>query len=119
MEDYTKGLDNVYYYANPDLCFVTNETFDQTVNWITVCVEDNPELPTKEDILVIEIPDGVFIRSLHPEWSISLAQLISHSVEGVPQLKEISLQQWNDMTTKYRGPINSFGDDHLARWKVG
>jgi hypothetical protein len=74
------------------------------------------ELPA-DGILLIEVSDGVFARTRDADWVRALDTLTGEN--GQPWARPITERQWTDMTTRHRAPLRSFGDERLARWKVG
>src|SRR5690349_19549403 len=107
-------------FAPPDESYVSNASFEETVDLLrSIATSGTHTYSLDENILVIETPDGVFIRARDPEWVDFLSNLAKDPIEGLTTLKAISPREWTNMTTRYRAPVQSFGDNLLARWKVG
>ena len=100
-----------------EACFTTSKSFDEVVSFIKY-VSKEEDYPLNNDILVIEIPEGVFLKSRNKEWN---DYLESHSVAntGSFELQKFSNKDWDNLTRKYRAPIQSFGDEKLAVWRIG
>lgn len=110
------------YAFNPDEFYASSGTFDQTSAYIMTLsvIQENPdEYPTNESILVIEVKEGVFIRAKTVEWCNLLTSVVNEPEARFPVLKIIPESKWNTITRAVRAPINSFGDERLAMWKVG
>ena len=99
--------------------FYTSCSFMQPrVSGIKYVADENEEeqLNIEGNILVIETSEGVFIRAHTTQWCKRLTGVASE--KAVP-LKIIGVKKWTEITRKYRAPINSYGDNKLAVWRVG
>ena len=72
-----------------------------------------------EDILVIEVNEGIFINTDSYEWCSILHSFIENPSENGFVIKPITEQQWKNITIKYREPLKFFGNRKLAWWKLG
>jgi hypothetical protein len=98
-----------------DEAFLSKMSFERTVGFIKY-LADELKLSLSENLLVVELKEGVFIRSQSSVWC---EELTRQSKENKIQIEAIGVTRWNDLTRNYRAPINSFGDERLVRWKVG
>ncbi len=105
------------YLLNPDEAYSVAWPFDKVVGFVKFVAQES-EYATTKDILAIEIPEGVFIRAQDVEWCKTLTGYAKDKKAGFP-ITIIGTKEWEGLTRKYRSPINSFGDEKLARWKVG
>lgn len=105
------------YLFNPDEAYSTNMDFDKLIFFLKEIAKEK-NFDTDECILIIELPEGVFIRSQTTEWCDFLTAFSRMSVEGL-EFNIIGEQKWTELTKKYRDPIKLFGDNKLARWRFG
>jgi hypothetical protein len=109
------------YFLNPDECYKSANSYKDVVEFLKQLKsfdEDN-SFSLEENVLVIETNDGVFIRSKQEELCMSITSLVENPDDLFPKFEIITEKQWNDITTRYKEPIDSFGDLSLARWRVG
>ena len=109
------------YLFEPNEVYSSKSSFDETVDLLKEISETRTDAnyPLTENILVIQIPEGVFIRAGTFEWCTALTELVKNPSAVLPSLTIIPKARWNEMTIKYRGPIESFGDERLVRWRIG
>ena len=114
-------LSNLSQYAIfPDEAYSTDSSFATTVGFLKFLANDPDEnLSVTDEILVIELKEGVFIRSRNTAWSERLSSLVKQPVQDYPVLKLFPVKKLDDLVRDYRSPIDSFGDYRLLRWKVG
>ncbi len=105
------------YLIIPDEAYSVALPFEEAVHFIKFVAKEN-EYSITNDVLVIEISEGVFIRAQNSEWCIILIKWAEAETPDV-LIKIIGTKEWEGLTRKHRSPINSFGDEKLARWKVG
>ena len=98
-----------------DACYAVQLGYDEALKLVQGAARYF-ELPT-DGILLIEVGDGVFARTRNADWVRSRDTLKGEN--GQPWARSIGERQWTDLTTRHRAPLRSFGDDRLARWKVG
>ena len=72
----------------------------------------------KKQLLIIDIPEGVFIRSKDDDWC-KLLDISSTLEEDSKYLTKMEDGEWDAIIKKHRSPINSFGNELLARWGAG
>lgn len=107
----------------PSFLFPTEETystaqsFEQAVGFVQFIASEHG-IDSFEDVLVIQLPDGVFLKTSHPKWSESFKSYTEQYGNKNP-LVSIDPRKWQDLTRTYRSPLNSFGNERLAMWKVG
>jgi hypothetical protein len=108
------------YMIFPDEAYLSDAPFDQTVGFLKYMAADPEEnLSVTDEILVIELKEGVFIRSKNTPWCEALTSLVKNPVKDFPALKIFPPKKLDDLARNYRQPIESFGDYRLVRWKVG
>ena len=105
------------YLINPNEAYSIALPFDDVVDLVKYLAAEH-DYSTSEDILVIELTEGVFIRTANPDWCDTLTEWVEEKNTELP-IKIIGLKKWTDLTRKYRSPIQSFGDYKLAMWRVG
>lgn len=98
-----------------DEAYHSKMSFERTVGFIKY-LADESKLSLDEFLLVVELKEGVFIRAQTAEWCEELNKQVK---ETNIDLEIIGITKWTDLTRNYRAPLNSFGDERLARWKVG
>jgi hypothetical protein len=72
-----------------------------------------------ENILAIEVPEGIFIKTDNLEWCDLINSFTDSQNETGFVTSPITEQQWNYITRKYRDPLQLFGNPKLGIWKVG
>jgi hypothetical protein len=107
-----------FFDLNPGQSFSAQLPFKDTVGFLKYTAEEQG-YALAEGILVIEINEGVFIRSQANEWSEFLSSYPDVTPGGQPFFKMLPPGKWDALTQKYRAPLNSFGDERLVRWRVG
>lgn len=108
------------YAIFPDEAYATDASFATTVGFLKFLANDPDEnLSITDEILVIELKEGVFIRSKNAAWSERLTSLVNQPVKDYPLLKLFPAKKLDDLARDYRRPVDSFGDYRLLRWKVG
>jgi hypothetical protein len=113
-----------YYLRDADEYYSSTGTFEETKEFIEVLSQitknDNEDYSLDEDILIIEVKEGLYIRSKSVDWSNRLTEITKmQPYEGAPILKIIKQREWDNITRATREPINRFGDQKLVFWKVG
>ncbi|HEY0580398.1 MAG TPA: hypothetical protein VGC75_06795 [Candidatus Nitrosocosmicus sp.] len=103
------------YLFIPDEAYSFGEEFRKLAGIIRYYSADK-NLESNKDVLAIETQEGVFVRVNSSEWCELFLELSKN--KEVP-LKIIGTDKWKGITRKYRAPINSFGDEKLAMWRVG
>ena len=101
-------------YAISDLSFKSNANFIETKSFILDFMEKYGY--TKKQLLIIDTPDGVFIRSKDDNWC-KLLDTSSAPGEEIKSLTKMEDGEWDAITKKHRSSINSFGNELLARWQ--
>ena len=116
-----ENLPDISKYALfPDEAYTTNAPFDQTVGFLKFMASDPEEnLSVSDEILVMELREGVFIRAQNTGWCEALTGLVNEPVKDYPVFKLFPVKKLEDLTKNYRQPIEAFGDYRLARWKIG
>lgn len=109
------------YHFNPDEFYFTERPFDEIVDFIKSSSESPDiskglDIPLDRDIVIIELKEGVYIRTQTTDWCELLTGLAKYDKTFLTIIPE---RTWIDATMKYRGPINLFGDNKLVRWRVG
>ena len=101
----------------PEVSYTTSKSFNEVVSFLKY-VSKEEDYSLNNDILVIDTPEGVYIKSRNKDWN---NYLESHEVanSGSFGLKKFNTRDWDILTRRYRAPINSFGDEKLAVWRVG
>lgn len=108
------------FLLNPDEVYVSDTTYENTVGFLKFLASDHEEsLPLTEDVLVVELKEGVFIKATNSQWCETLSALAEKPSENFPVIKNIPSKRLDDLARNYRQPLNSFGDYRLLRWKVG
>jgi hypothetical protein len=110
------------YLINPDECYASNSNFEQTLKlmeFLSANTGAGEPLSLTDDVLIIETNEGVFVRAQDPQWCALLTSLTEHPDNKIVALRVISQSDWFNVTTKYRAPLQSLGNDKLARWRVG
>ncbi len=108
------------YTIFPDEAYTSDAPFDTTVGFLKFMANDPEEdLSLTDEILVIELKEGVFIRAKNTRWCEALTSLAQNPVKDYPALKIFPAKKIDDLVRNYRQPIESFGDYRLVRWKVG
>jgi hypothetical protein len=100
----------------PELTFSTKMDFEKTANFLKYLATEN-DIPSFDDVLLIEIPDGVFLKTVSPKWNEVLHNLSDNNSEY--GITSVDPRKWNELTTRYRSPLRSMGNEKLARWRVG
>lgn len=108
------NLQPVYFHS--DLSFKSNADFNETKSFILDLMEKYRY--DKKQILIIDTPDGVFIRSKDEDWC-RLLDDSSAVKEDSKHLTKMEAGEWDSITKKHRSPIHSFGNELLARWYAG
>lgn len=117
MEDF---LNTNPYAIFPDEAYTTDSSFATTVGFLKFLANDPDEnLSVTDEILVVELKEGIFIRSRNAAWSERLTSLVKQPVKDYPILKLFPVKKLDDLVRDYRQPLDSFGDYRLVRWKVG
>jgi hypothetical protein len=109
------SFDDIYSIF-PDEAYAYAGSFNNLVGFVKLLASDEEDLEIEDRILLIETPEGVFIRAQTPVWCKALTKVAN--AREIP-LSIIGIKKWQDMTRKYRAPIKSFGDESLAVWRVG
>ena len=108
------------YVLFPDEAYTTTASYAQTVGFLKFLASDPEEnLSVSDEILVMELKEGVFIRAKNTRWCEALTALVSEPVKDYPAFKLFPVNKLEDLTKNYRQPIEAFGDYRLARWKIG
>jgi hypothetical protein len=103
-----------------DEVFTTETSYDKTVGFIKFLAADPDEnLSLTDEILVMELKEGVFIRTGNAAWSKALMALVKEPNKAYPIFKTYPPEKLDDLARNYRQPLDSFGDYRLIRWKVG
>lgn len=84
-----------------------------------MAADHEEDLSLTDEILVIELKEGVFIRAKNTHWCETLTELVKNPVKDFPSLKIFPVKKLDDLARSYRHPIESYGDYRLLRWKVG
>lgn len=104
----------------PDQVFQSDTTFSNTVGFLKfIAAEPEENLSLDNEILVLELKEGVFIRTQNRDWATRLSGLAEQPVQDFPRLKPFPAKKLDDLARNYRQPMDSFGDYRLVRWKVG
>jgi hypothetical protein len=98
-----------------DEAYHSKMSFERTVGFIKY-LADESKLSIDKYLLVVELKEGVFIRTQSREWC---EELTKQTSELNIELEVIGIAKWTELTRNYRAPLNSFGDERLAIWKVG
>ena len=111
------------YLFNPDEAYSTGAGFDEIVRFIEYVSherkkDNDQEYQFFEDILVVQVSEGVFIRAKSKGWCELLSDLANDNKQ-FPLLSIISITKWESIMRIYKFPDKSFGNEKLARWKVG
>ena len=101
-------------YAISDLSFKSNANFNETKSLIIGLMDKYGY--NKKQLLIIETPDGVFMRSKDDDWC-KLLDTSSAFKEENKSLTKMEDGEWDAITKKHRSSINSFGNELLARWR--
>lgn len=101
-------------YAILDLSFKSNAGFDETKSLILDLMDKYGY--SKKQLLIIDIPDGVFIRFKDDDWC-KLLDASSTLKEDIKYLTKLEDGEWDAIIKKHRSPIHSFGNELLARWR--
>jgi hypothetical protein len=110
-------MDNVQtVYSSSDLSFKSNTGFDETKSLILDLMEKYGY--HKKQLLIIDTPDGVFIRSKDEDWC-RLLDDSSAFKEEIKSLTKMEDGEWDAITNKHSSSIHSFGNELLARWQAG
>jgi hypothetical protein len=72
----------------------------------------------KDILLVIQTSEGVFLRSKSSEWCEYFTSL-AYRKDPDLGVRILEKGEWDTLTRKLKAPINSFGDERLAIWKIG
>jgi hypothetical protein len=108
------------YTLFPDEAYTSDAPFDKTVGFLKYMASDLEEdLSMTDEILVIELREGVFIRAKNTRWCEALTALANNPVKDFPGLKLFPTKKLDDLARAYRQPVESFGDYRLLRWKIG
>ena len=109
-------MDNVQtVYSSSDLSFKSITGFDETKSLILGLMEKYGY--DKKQLLIIDTPDGVFVRSKDENWC-RLLDSSSAFKEHNKQLTKMEDGEWDAITKKNRSSIHSFGNELLARWSA-
>lgn len=116
-----ENLSDISKYAIfPDEAYASGAPFVKTVGFLKYMAADPEEnLSMTDEIIVIELKEGVFIRTKNTRWCEALTSLANNPVEDFPKLSLFSTKKLDDLARNYRQPIDSFGDYRLIRWKIG
>lgn len=101
--------DKGFYKSPEDFKFTKYFIFETFKHYDKITIEKNN--------VVFEIQEGVFIITQLTDIIERLNTLSESETIKFERLRDEN--QLLAMTTKYREPINSFGNDKLIRWKVG
>jgi hypothetical protein len=107
-----------YYHFNPDESYSTSMSFPALVEYVQY-TSGEKGFSLFEDLLIIQIPEGVFIRTTSREWCETFTHLAEKEISKDWQFQILKEGEWDRLTTRYRAPIESFGDARLVRWRVG
>lgn len=113
MFDFNRLLNSQFGIA--DEAYLSKMGFERTVGFIKY-LADESKLSLDEFLLIVELKEGVFIRAQTAGWCEELARQANETNIG---LEVIGVTKWTELTRNYRAPLNSFGDERLAIWKVG
>ena len=106
-------------FFQPDEAFSSPESYEKTLAFLTFISKDaETSLTLKEEILVVAIPEGVFIRARN-QWATLLSQIAAGKATIHFPIKSLSIHEWTRLTRQYRDPVQSAGDRNLAVWRVG
>lgn len=122
MFDITPNLQFSRYLIHPDECYATANSFEDTIKVLerfSEAPDAGEPLSLSENILVIDTKEGVFIRSQDRLWCEFLTALAENPGNKALSLKIIPQTDWYNVTTRYRAPLQSQGNEKLARWRVG
>jgi hypothetical protein len=101
---------------NPELTFSTQMNFQLTVDLVKYLASEDDSMDFN-DILILELNEGIFIKTASVKWSETISKLADNQSEY--KIFHLDARKWNDITSRYRSPLNSFGNEKLARWRVG
>jgi len=101
-------------YSSSDLSFKSNTDFNETKSLILDLMAKYGY--DKKQLLIIDIPDGVFIRSKDEGWCKLLNFSSSHE-DDIKSFTMLEDGEWDATIKKHRSPIHSFGNELLARWQ--
>jgi hypothetical protein len=104
------------FFKSGESAFSTKMQFEAVVHFIKY-MADEMNLPlVKDKILILEISEGVFLKTAHVDWNDAIENI---SKEKEFDVEPISDHELNELTSKHKYPINSFGNERLTRWRVG
>jgi hypothetical protein len=105
---------------NCDRSYKSNIDFEDIVDVIKLFAQNDKNGKIERqlsDVYVIHINEGVFIRTKNCAWRDALDLLCMQ--EGKNRLCEIEDSEWQNVTRKYRHPVESFGGAaDLAIWRA-
>lgn len=100
------------YRNNPDESYKSPESFEETIK-VAKHFANLKGVLIDTDLLIIEIPSGVFIRT-----KISSMCDIFDGLYKAGYTK-IGKNQWDKNTADVKKAINVFGDERLIKYKIG
>ena len=118
------SLSHLQYMNGADECYKVHRPFDSAVILLEICAEEENIKINEKYVLVIEIPDGVYVRCQIPEVCIFFDEFAEFEYDESDNDKlEIekldSADDFTDLTKRHKAPINSFGNERLAIWRTG
>jgi len=85
--------------------------FKQVVDFIKYYAKEK-DVSSEDDILVLELKEGIFLRSKQYEFS----EFFDASEKD---FSKISNDEWKRLTQDIKQPLNQYGDTKLVRFKIG
>jgi hypothetical protein len=97
---------------HPDKVFFTDKlSFEQMVELVKY-KSQKENISITENILVLELKDGIYIRS-------KIFEFTELFIDSDDMLTDISGEHFKQITRDIKFPINQFGDINLVRFKIG
>lgn len=101
------------YFLNSEEAYTSKLKYEDVVGFIKLSA-DELNIEDFDEILVIELNEGVFIKTAGRIW----CEYFDKTKDDSP-VRIMNVQKFDEFARKYRAPIKSFGNEKLARWKLG
>jgi len=105
-------------FFQQDEAFAAAASFEKTLGFLTYLSREAENLSLEEDILLIAVKEGVYLRARN-RWAAALLSVAAGKAELHFPIKTMSVNEWTRITRQYRDPEQSAGDRALGFWRVG
>jgi hypothetical protein len=104
------------YQRHGQETFKLDHTFYEVKALIESITLGHQDLRELHDILAVQLPEGVFIKSTNAAWSQLLGELAELNDPTI-RIQIIPATTWIHIMQQHHAPIDFLGNEKLATWK--